>query len=139
TIDSTGYHRCDRRPGWSGCFQHSVGRIRDDPQSANQAALKLNACNQAAARIASPRQMLVRAVFAILLAAICRVSAQEAFTDALPSPADATAEAPMEQPVPESAWLDLRQNPPQNKKRRTFPPGLKPCLSCQLKRRKSLP
>jgi hypothetical protein len=65
--------------------------------------------------------MLVRAVFAILLAAICRVSAQEAFTDALPSPADATAEATTEQPVPESAWLDLRQNAPQNSKTQNVP------------------
>jgi len=55
--------------------------------------------------------MLLRAVFAILFAAICRVDAQEALTDALPAPADAT-----QQPIPESAWLDLRQNAPQNSK-----------------------
>jgi hypothetical protein len=61
--------------------------------------------------------MLVRTVFAILFAAICRVSAQEAFTDALPSPADATTE----QPVPESAWLDLRQGAPQNSKPQNAP------------------
>ena len=60
--------------------------------------------------------MLLRAVFAILFAAICRVSAQEAFTDALPAPADA-----MQQPVPESAWLDLRQNAPQNSKTQNAP------------------
>jgi hypothetical protein len=60
--------------------------------------------------------MLVRAVFAILFAAICRVYAQEALTDALPAPADAT-----EQPVPESAWLDLRQNAPQNSKPQNAP------------------
>ena len=62
--------------------------------------------------------MLVRAVFAILFAAICRVNAQEAFTDALPAPADA---ATAEQPVPESAWLDLRQNAPQNSKTQNAP------------------
>jgi hypothetical protein len=61
--------------------------------------------------------MLVRTVFAILFAAICRVSAQEAFTDALPSPADATTE----QPVQESAWLDLRQGAPQNSKPQNAP------------------
>jgi hypothetical protein len=60
--------------------------------------------------------MLLRAVFAILLAAICRVSAQEAFTDALPAPAD-----PTQQPVPESAWIDLRQNTPQNSKTQNAP------------------
>jgi hypothetical protein len=62
--------------------------------------------------------MLVRAVFAILFATICRVSAQEALTDALPAPTDATA---MQQPVPESAWLDLRQNAPQNSKAQNAP------------------
>jgi hypothetical protein len=60
--------------------------------------------------------MLIRAVFAILLAAICRVDAQEALTDALPAPTDAT-----QQPIPESAWLDLRQNAPQNSKTQNAP------------------
>jgi len=60
--------------------------------------------------------MLVRAVFAIVFAAICRVSAQEAFTDALPAPAD-----PTQQTVPESAWIDLRQNTPQNSKTQNAP------------------
>jgi hypothetical protein len=60
--------------------------------------------------------MLVRAVFAILFAAICRVYAQEALTDALPTPTDAT-----QQPIPESAWLDLRQNVPQNSKTQNAP------------------
>ena len=60
--------------------------------------------------------MLVRAVFAILFAAICRVYAQEALTDALPAPADTP-----EQPVPESAWLDLRQNAVQNSKPQNAP------------------
>jgi hypothetical protein len=65
--------------------------------------------------------MSARAVFAILFAAICRVSAQEAFTDALPSPVDATADSTIEQPIPESAWLDLRQNAPQNSKPQNAP------------------
>jgi hypothetical protein len=60
--------------------------------------------------------MLVRAVFAILFAAICRVYAQEALTDALPAPTDAT-----QQQIPESAWLDLRQNAPQNSKTQNAP------------------
>src|SRR2546430_10448478 len=60
--------------------------------------------------------MLLRDVFAILFAAICRVYAQEALTDALPAPADAT-----QQPIPESAWLDLRQNAPQNSKIQNAP------------------
>jgi len=60
--------------------------------------------------------MLVRAVFAILFAAICRVYAQEALTDALPAPTDAT-----QQQTPESAWLDLRQNAPQNSKTQNAP------------------
>jgi len=62
--------------------------------------------------------MLVRVVFAILLAAICRVGAQEAFTDALPAAADAPT---AEQPFPESAWLDLRQSMPQNSKTQNAP------------------
>src|SRR6266513_1189225 len=65
--------------------------------------------------------MLVRAVFAILFAAICRVSAQDAFTDALRSPADATTGTMADQPVPESAWLDLRQGAPQNSKPQNAP------------------
>jgi hypothetical protein len=60
--------------------------------------------------------MLLRAVFAILFAAICRVYAQEALTEALPAPTDAT-----QQPIPESAWLDLRQNAPQNSKAQNAP------------------
>jgi hypothetical protein len=60
--------------------------------------------------------MLLRAVFAILFAATCRVYAQEALTDALPAPTD-----PTQQPIPESAWLDLRQNAPQNSKIQNAP------------------
>jgi hypothetical protein len=62
--------------------------------------------------------MLVRAVFAILFATICRVGAQEAFTDALPPAADAIT---AEHPVPESAWLDLRQGALQNSKTQKAP------------------
>jgi hypothetical protein len=61
--------------------------------------------------------MVLRAVFAIFFAAICRVYAQEAFTNALPAPADTP-----QQSVPESAWLDLRQNEPQNSKPQNAPP-----------------
>src|SRR6267154_1911114 len=60
--------------------------------------------------------MLPRAAFAIFLAAACRVSAQEALTDALPAPAAAIA-----QPVPERAWLDLRQSASQNSKAQNAP------------------
>src|ERR1700730_6437153 len=60
--------------------------------------------------------MLLRAVFAILLVAIWRVYAQEALTDALPAPTDAT-----QQPIPESAWLELPQNAPQNSKTQNAP------------------
>jgi hypothetical protein len=60
--------------------------------------------------------MLLRAVFAISFAAICRVYAQEALTDALPASTDAT-----QQPIPESAWLDLRQSAPQNSKTQNAP------------------
>jgi hypothetical protein len=60
--------------------------------------------------------MLVRAALAISFAAVCRVCAQEALSDALPSPAEITA-----QPVPESAWLDLRQNAPRNSKPQNAP------------------
>jgi hypothetical protein len=61
--------------------------------------------------------MLVRVVFAIFFATICRVYAQEALTDALPPPATASTE----EAVPESAWLDLRQNAPQNSKMQNAP------------------
>jgi hypothetical protein len=60
--------------------------------------------------------MLVRAAFAIFLAAVCRVCAQEALTEGLPSPVEVTA-----QPFPESAWLDLRQNAPRNSKTQNTP------------------
>src|SRR5260370_3370566 len=60
--------------------------------------------------------MLPRVAFAIFLAAVCRVSAQEALTDALPAPAAAIA-----QPLPSSAWLDLRQTMSRNSKSQEAP------------------
>src|SRR5438270_7327177 len=60
--------------------------------------------------------MIFRAVFAIFFAAVCRVCAQEALSDALPSPAEFIA-----QPFPDSAWLDLRQNAPRNSKPQNAP------------------
>src|SRR5438132_12467459 len=60
--------------------------------------------------------MLVRVTLAIFLAAACRVCAQEALTDALPSLAEMIA-----QPIPESAWLDLRQTAPRNSKTQDAP------------------
>jgi hypothetical protein len=59
--------------------------------------------------------MLVRAVFAIFFAAVCRVCAQEALSDALPPPVDLIAQPP------ESAWLDLRQSAPRNSKTQNAP------------------
>jgi len=60
--------------------------------------------------------MFLRVAVAIYLAVVCRVSAQEALSDALPSPADTVA-----QPFPESAWLDLRQNAARNSKTQNAP------------------
>src|SRR5213082_1842819 len=60
--------------------------------------------------------MSVRVTLAIFLAAACRVCAQEAFTDALPSLAEMIAH-----PIPESAWLDLRQTAPRNSKTQNAP------------------
>ena len=59
--------------------------------------------------------MLVRAVFAIFFAAVCRVSAQEALSDVLPPPVDLIAQPP------ESAWIDLRQSAPRNSKTQNAP------------------
>jgi hypothetical protein len=61
--------------------------------------------------------MLSRA-FAILMAAACRVSAQEALTDDLPAPPPMIAEP---QPMPSSAWLDLRQTTSRNSKAQEAP------------------
>src|SRR5881397_4163372 len=60
--------------------------------------------------------MLVRVALAIFFAAVCRVGAQEALSEALTSPAEITA-----QPLPESAWLDLRQNATRNSKTQNAP------------------
>src|SRR5881398_3761136 len=60
--------------------------------------------------------MLVRVVLAIFFAAVSRICAQEALSEALPSPTDMIA-----QPAPESAWLDLRQNAPRNSKTQNAP------------------
>jgi hypothetical protein len=56
-------------------------------------------------------------VFAILMAAACPVSAQEACTDALAAPP-----AMLAQPLPSSAWLDLRQTMSRNSKTQDAPP-----------------
>src|SRR5438045_4906646 len=60
--------------------------------------------------------MLVRAVLGLFLAVACRVCAQEALSDALPFPGDAT-----EQPGPESAWLVLGQSAPQKSEAQNAP------------------
>lgn len=60
--------------------------------------------------------MLARVAFAIFLLVACRVCAQEALTNALPAATDAIA-----QPVPSSAWLDLRQTMSRNSKAQDAP------------------
>jgi hypothetical protein len=62
--------------------------------------------------------MFIRAAFAIFLVAVCRVSAQEACTDALPVPPPLLAQP---QPLPSSAWLDLRQTTSRNSKTQEAP------------------
>jgi hypothetical protein len=52
--------------------------------------------------------MSLRLAFALLLGTLFRVYAQEALNDNLPPSADTRPG----QPIPESAWLDLRQNTP---------------------------
>src|SRR4029450_8625138 len=64
------------------------------------------------------RSMFTRAAFAIFLATVCCVSAQEACTDALPVPPAMLAEP---QPPPSSAWLDLRQTTSRNSKAQEAP------------------
>jgi hypothetical protein len=62
--------------------------------------------------------MLARvAVFALLLGAISRVYAQEALSDSFPMSLDTEAGYA----TPESAWLDLRQNTPQNSRPQDAP------------------
>jgi hypothetical protein len=63
--------------------------------------------------------MLARVVLAIFFAGVSRVCAQEALSDALPSPAHMIDM--ITQPVPESAWLDLRQTAPRNSKTQNAP------------------
>src|SRR5258705_12796950 len=60
--------------------------------------------------------MFPRAAFAIFLAAVCRLNAQEALPDALPAPP-----AAITQPLPSSAWLDLRQTMSRNSKSQEAP------------------
>jgi hypothetical protein len=61
--------------------------------------------------------MFRRVVFALFFSAICRASGQEAVGDGLLSSADTSA-----QPVPESAWIDLRQNVSGNSTTQSAPP-----------------
>lgn len=61
--------------------------------------------------------MFARVALAIYFAAtVCRVCAQEALSDALPSPADIFGKS-----NPASAWLDLRQNASRNSKTQNAP------------------
>src|SRR5881397_513131 len=60
--------------------------------------------------------MLSRVALAIFFAAVCRVGAQEALSEALTSPAEITAQS-----LPDSAWLDLRQNASRNSKTQNAP------------------
>jgi hypothetical protein len=60
--------------------------------------------------------MSVRVALALCFFVVCRLYAQEALSDALPSPVDA-----LTQPIPESAWLDLRQNASRNSKTQNAP------------------
>src|SRR5438128_4030833 len=63
--------------------------------------------------------MLARVALALFFAAVSRVYAQEALSDALPSPGDMIDM--IAQPIPESAWLDLRQTAPRNSKTQNAP------------------
>src|SRR5215471_18908456 len=72
--------------------------------------------------------MLTRAAFAIFLASICRVSAQVALPDDLPAPPPMIAAPPtisdspaIKDPLPSSAWLDLRQTTSRNSKTQEAP------------------
>ena len=75
--------------------------------------------------------MLPRAAFAIFLAAVCRVSAQEALTDALPAPPAAIAAATPIKRVARSAPNDVaqfenRKKPRPGSKRSRFYPANSP-------------
>jgi len=63
--------------------------------------------------------MLARVALALFFAAVSRVCAQEALSDALPCPGDVIGI--IAQPIPESAWLDLRQTAPRNSKPQDAP------------------
>src|SRR5215467_13034681 len=74
--------------------------------------------------------MFTRAAFAIFVAAVCRVNAQEALWDALPAPPLMIAAPPpmlaeppptVAEPLPSSAWLDLRQTMSRNSKTQEAP------------------
>src|SRR5215472_17244071 len=74
--------------------------------------------------------MFTRAAFAIFLATVCRVNAQEALWDALPVPPPMIAAPPLmateppptvAEPPPSSAWLDLRQTMSRNSKTQEAP------------------
>src|SRR6266702_5448942 len=62
--------------------------------------------------------MFLRLVFLLLFGAISRLYGQEAFSDNLPTRADAKSG----EPTPESAWLDLRQNTPRHSTPQNAPP-----------------
>src|ERR1041385_8981147 len=63
--------------------------------------------------------MLARVALALFFVAVSRVCAQEALSDALPCPNDIINM--VVQPIPESAWLDLRQTAPRNSKAQDAP------------------
>ena len=62
--------------------------------------------------------MFIRAAFAIFLVAVCRVKAQVALPDDLSAPPPLLAQP---QPLPSSAWLDLRQTTSRNSKTQEAP------------------
>jgi hypothetical protein len=63
--------------------------------------------------------MLARVALALFFVAVSRVCAQEALSDGLPCPDDMIAG--ISQPIPESAWLDLRQIATRNSKAQDAP------------------
>src|SRR5215510_7557670 len=74
--------------------------------------------------------MLTRTAFAISLATVCSVNAQEALWDVLPTPPPMIAAPPpmvseppptVAEPLPSSAWLDLRQTTSRNSKTQEAP------------------
>jgi len=62
--------------------------------------------------------MSLRLAFVLLLGTLFRVYAQEALNDNLPTSTDTR----LGQPMPEGAWLDLRQNTPDNSTPQKAPP-----------------